>query len=180
MANSGRTLAELRARLKALKANMQNAFEDIATEMANSGKSLAERAIISRGLPGEKYSTADVPAFWLMDKALNAKGRKFLKSQAQDGTNWGELRAAQGLPNDKVDLYYSGEMWKNIAVVRIERKDGKVLAILGGKIEASQNKLDWNRDRYGEFILENIRAADRKFIKKVAEDKIAQIIKNSL
>jgi hypothetical protein len=92
-----------------LRKEMEQELKSIAVEMANSAKAIAERKIIDKGF-GEKYSEAGAPAFFLLEKTLNNKGKAFLKKKIKNKelATWRELREAQGLQGDYVDLYYSG------------------------------------------------------------------------
>ena len=151
----------------------------MATILTLSGKALAERNIKDKGF-GALYSTNLYPAFFLFGKQLNARGSKFLEDRGVqlDGsqgeatkkkgtkrkkkgdvitkedqlTNWAEFRQAQGLQIEHVDLTYSGKMWAGMAPLEPVITGNKVIAPLGGNNKQAQDEMNYNRDRYGDFI----------------------------
>jgi hypothetical protein len=171
----------------------------IAETLALSAKALAERRMKEQGF-GVLYSTRQVPAWFMHGKELNQRGTKFLeqrgvhpatgeqgpakKKRRKAGekespgfhlttTTWGEFRQAQGLQAAFVDLSYSNKMWANMGPVRIEDREGNVVALLGATNREAQDKMNWNRDRYGDFIRKTLNEEDGKIL---AETTITEIV----
>lgn len=176
-----KTLADLRTMLKKVAVEVQKELDVIAVQMANDAKALSYRNMTGKGVAGAAYSTHEYPAFFLLGKALNATGRAFIKQKMKkkELTNWKGLRGAQGLPTNKVDLQYSGKMWAGVAVVRIDRSGGITRALLGGNTKDAQDKMDWNRERYGDFIEDNLTKDDKKLITKISTNKVKDILKKN-
>jgi hypothetical protein len=160
---------DLKERLKQIAEAVRNKLPDIAVTLTISAKALAEREIRNQGF-GSVYSKNKIPAWFLDGKELNGAGAAWLDAKkkkdaknthvqdgqkfypADYGTNWGEFRAAQGLQTAHVDLGYTNMMWSNMQPVRVEQKGDVYLAPLGGTNTETQDKMNWNRDRYGDFI----------------------------
>lgn len=180
------TIDEFKARLKFLGDQLQNKLPDIAMGLTIAAKSLAERRIKDKGF-GAVYSQNKIPAWFLHGKELNAAGSTFLEnhgvtSAGKQGTakkkrrkkkddpdpgsydtmtNWGEFRAAQGLQVDHVDLGYTNKMWANMGPGEVERTGPVVLVPLVATNREAQDKMNWNRDRYGDFIGKALTEDDR-------------------
>lgn len=195
-------LNELKEKLKQIRQAVEERLPEIAVTLTISAKALAERNIKEVGF-GVRYSQNKIPAWFLAGKELNQKGTKFLqdrgvntetgaqgeakkklrkKGQTEDPghfdkmTNWGEFRAAQGLQIDHTDLSYSNKMWANMQPVRVEQKGQVYLAPLGATNTEAQNKMNWNRDRYGDFIGKALKEEDRATLATVVMDEVVKVI----
>lgn len=168
-------VSKLREKLIALKREIDNNLENIASEMANNAKALANRNIVSKGVEGATYSDGLISSFFLKDKEINKKGKKFLVGKKE--SNWKQFRKAQGLQTAFVDLTYTGDMWAHTGVVRIVRDENhKVIALLGGTTSTAADKMGWNEDRYSNYIENNINPDDAIFIKDIANKKVREVI----
>lgn len=199
-------ISEFKEVLKKIREAVQAKLPDIAATLTISAKALAERNIKDAGF-GVLYSTNQVPAWFFHGKELNATGTKFLedhgvspvtgaqgegkkKRRKKKGdpdpgkfdkfTTWGEFRGAQGLQNAFVDLSYSNKMWANMQPVRIEQRDDVYLAPLGATNTEAQNKMNWNRDRYGDFVGKAIGDAERDILGDVLLDEVGGVIRQFL
>jgi hypothetical protein len=194
---------ELKQRLNDIREAIEAKLPDIAATLTLSAKALAERRIKEQGF-GFEYSNVLVPAWFLFGKELNGAGTTFLenhgvntstgaqgegkkKRRKKKGdpdpgkfnkfTNWGEFREAQGLQDEYVDLSYSNKMWANMQVVKIEQSNGIVRALLGATNTESQNKMNWNRERYGDFIDKGLTDEDLdKTLPQVVLDELNNIL----
>jgi hypothetical protein len=151
------TLEELRAKLHTIRDQIPSILLEVATSVALTGKALSERTIKDKGF-GEMYSSNKVPAWFMTGKELNATGAAFIdkklkgKTKEEQLTNWKEFRAAQGLQTGYVDLSYDNEMWSGMFPRDAYQKGTEYLAPLAHNNTEGQNKMNWNRDRYGDFI----------------------------
>jgi hypothetical protein len=174
---------------------------EIAETLTLSAKALAERQIKDKGFAAI-YSQTKVPAFFLFGKELNNKGKKFLedrgvnvdgsqgkakkkrrkkKEDADPGTfetktNWAEFRQAQGLQAQFVDLSYSNKMWANMQPVRTEETPTGVVCFLGATNKEAQEKMNYNRDRYGDFISKGLTEEHGKILGEVVINAIEDVI----
>jgi hypothetical protein len=195
-------LNELKKRLEEIRQAVRQSLPDIATKISLSAKALAERRIKDEGF-GEMYSVNKIPAWFLHGKELNQSGVTFLKKHGvnpdtgEQGeglkkrrkkkgdpdpgkfdklTNWGEFRSAQGLQTSHVDLSYSNKMWANTQP-RDPEEDGDIVrAPLGATNTEAQNKLNWNRDRYGDFIGKSLKPEDFNLLGELAINEILAIL----
>lgn len=197
-------LPEFKERLRQIREAVEAKLPDIAVTLTLSAKALAERNIKEKGF-GAMYSENKIPAWFLHGKELNASGTKFLENHGvnpQTGaqgagkkkrrkkkddpdpghfdtlTNWKEFRAAQGLQVDHVDGSYSNMMWSNMQPVKVEQRGPVVLAPLGATNTEAQNKMNWNRDRYGDFIGKALNDTDRETLTGVVVDEVVQVLDN--
>lgn len=194
-------LDDFKKRLQTASEEVKKRLPEIATVLALSAKALAERRIKDKGF-SEVYSQNQVPAWFLHGKELNQKGVKFLENHGvgADGkqgegkkkrrkkkgdpdpgsydktTNWGEFRAAQGLQNSFVDLSYSNKMWANMAPVSVEERGHVVRALLGATNTEAQNKMNWNRERYGDFIQKGLVEEDRETLTAVVANELIKVL----
>lgn len=195
-------LNALKEKLNQIRQALEQKLPDIAVTLTISAKALAERNIKEAGF-GAKYSQNKIPAWFLTGKELNQKGTKFLQDRgvntetgeqgepkkkrrkkgetADPGhfdkmTNWGEFRAAQGLQTAHVDLSYSNKMFANMQPVRVEQKGHVYLAPLGATNTEAQDKMNWNRDRYGDFIGRALKDEDRDTLATVVMDEVVAVI----
>lgn len=163
--------------LKALAKDIDQQGPRIAKTMATTGSSLVKERILKSGIPGKKYSTNFIPAFYLRGKELNARGKAYLEDHNMDDdlTNWGEFRKAQGLQTEFVDLNYSTRMWTGL-VLQQQKSDGsKFIATMGGSDSEVDKKLGWNTERYGDFLEPN--AEEKAEIDEIVKDEFEQLIK---
>jgi len=192
---------EVKKRLEEIRQAVRNSLPDIATKISLSAKAIAERRIKDEGF-GEMYSQNKIPAWFLHGKELNQSGTKFLEQHGVNAageqgepkkkrrkkkgdpdpgkfdklTNWGEFRAAQGLQNSHVDLSYSNKMWANTQPKDPEEEGDIVRAPLAATNVEAQNKLNWNRDRYGDFIGKALKPEDFNLLGELAINEILAIL----
>lgn len=162
-------ISELQRQIRKAKQDLLNALPELAVENAINGKGLAERKIREVGF-GAKYSNNRVPVWYFAGQQLNKAGEAFLikkskydeknaktvdgeKVYAEDaGVTWAELRQAQGLQIDHVDLGYTNKMWAGLIPEAPYYEGGKIICKLAGNTVEVINKLSWNFQHYGDFI----------------------------
>lgn len=179
-------LGTLLAALKQLKNELPEVLGSTAESMAATAKALAQLTIEKEAILG-RYSTGVVPAFWLHGKELNTRGTSFLskvmksKDPSNRVANWAQLRAAQGLQTNHVDLTYSGEMWRGL-MPQPYRVDGTMYySDLAHNNKAGQDKLNWNRQRYGNFVMKALNTVDnQEAIKAVLNEEMKRFFSKYL
>lgn len=175
------TLSDLRAKLEDIKNDLPNILKDVATTVSLSGKAIAERTIKDKGF-GEQYSATKVPAWFMDGKELNASGSSFIarkkksKNKAEQLTNWAEFREAQGLQSGHVDLSYANEMWSGMFPQEAYQNGTLFIAPLGHNNRAGQNKMNWNRDRYGDFIGKVLKGSNFDQMGEIATEETLRLI----
>lgn len=195
-------LKDLKADLIKIREAVILALPEIALKLTLSAKALAERKIKDVGF-GRTYSGVKYPAWFLHGKELNLKGTKFLedrgvhpstgtqgeakkkrkkKGEEQESfdtlTNWKEFRDAQGLQTEHVDLSYSNKMFAAMGPVNPEQRGDIFLAPLGGTNKEAQDKMNWNFERYGDFIGKSLDENDIKILEEVVAEEVVQIMNN--
>lgn len=175
------TIDDLIKNIQQTRYELEAQLPRIAEELANSTKVLAERNINDFGF-GYEYSEKEVPAYYFLDKAINQAGRDGVKKKAKEGEglSWGGFREMQGLESDHVTLNYSNEMWKGMLIVRSEVTGKKYISYLGHTNQAGQDKMNWNFERYGNFILDSLTVKDKDYLSGYALEAILSIFKKNL
>ena len=177
-------LNDFRRKVEELKAAIRSRLPEVATILTLSTKALAERKIKAQGF-GAEYSQEKVPAWFLKGKELNASGASFIADVMAEPdpkdryTNWGELRAAQGLQTDHVDASYTNKMWAAMGPLEVRETGNVYSAPLGATNREAQNKLNWNRDQYGDFIGQAIGPEEKAQLSIVVTEELKKIIDDS-
>src|SRR5699024_3968291 len=169
---------DLRSKLERIKSEIPAVLDDVAEIVSNTAKGVAERAIKDQGF-GEYYREVKVPAWFLTGKELNQDGAAFInkKKEKKELTNWKELREAQGLQTGHVDLTYSEEMWRGMFGAPAVREGDRHISYLGHNNKEGQNKMNWNRDRYGDFIRKVLTGDRFDVLIDTAKEEIIRLIK---
>lgn len=162
----------LQQRLERKKQELQAAGPRIAAAMAATGLALVRLRIERDGLPGKRYSTNPVPTFFFGNRTLNAGGRAYIK-QNKTGT-WGGLRAAQGLPGDRVTLSYTVRMWNSLSGGQGSGSGAVFVARLVSSDREGAAKVRWNTARYGDFLQPNAR--ETRTVADVADREVQRIL----
>jgi hypothetical protein len=165
---------------------VMDALVDIASEAALNTKALVVKRVQENGLG--QYSERDMPSFLFFDgsepdpnKTKSNAGIKFIKDsyKKRDNINWADIRDAEGLQTDHVDLTFTGEMFRDLNVIGVNVQAHRVTAILGCSRKETQDKLRWNVERYGNFMQPTKDETDKivSIIHKRVDEKIISILK---
>lgn len=187
-----RTFEDLKNKLEQLKDKLPGIWEQGAKEFSMNVKASANINAERNGIKSdsgmvETYSKNELPAYWFAGKELNRSGTTFLndlpsvektnkkgEKYKAKFTTWGDFREAQGLQKAHVDLAYSNEMWRGMLPGEVSVVGTKYIAPLGHTNRDGQAKMNWNYERYGNFIINTI---DLEMIKKATAYDINQKIK---
>lgn len=193
-------LDDFKKRIAQIREALNERLPAIAETLALAAKGMAERRMKAEGF-GVLYSNNPVPAWFFHGKELNQRGTKFLEQRGVDpGTGiageakkkrkkkgepaeqypttatWKEFRAAQGLQTAFIDLSYSNKMWANMQPVKVENRGQIVVALLGATNREAQNKMNWNRERFGDFILKSLNEEDGRVLGEVAISELVAVL----
>lgn len=139
---------------------------DVATSVSLAAKAFSQRTIIDRGF-GESYSSAEMPIYFFTGftskrtgvtyhpKTKSERGDLFLAGKKADGeykVSYKDLRQAEELQINYVDLTFSGEMWRTMFPKDVEINGNYYIAPLGCNTRSGQEKLNWQYERYGNFF----------------------------
>ena len=171
--------------LQRTKREILEDLQDIYSEMVVTGKSLVQLRIQEEGKDADggqlkfgqssPYSTKGVPAFFLKGKELNAGARTFLETKQKKGelVSYLEWRSANNLQVQHVDLTFTGRMWANTQLIDQQISNTAVRVIVGGRSPETQDKLQWNSDRYGDVL--RLSAGEITDITDIGESRILAI-----
>jgi hypothetical protein len=174
------SLKQLIENIKAIEQELPNVMRQAAEIMANDGKALAERTIKDKGF-GALYNSYELPPWYYEGKELNQIGAKFIseKNEADEGFAWRDLRKEQGLQIDFVDLSYTARMWNGMRPDAVKEEDGKFFCVMGHNDKEGRNKMNWNFERYGDFIGIALEGQE-ELLQQVAFDHIEQLLEKYL
>lgn len=178
---------QLRRDILAAKNEFTKGLINVAETMALNAKAYVETKLRSEGVPGEKYSDNAIPVYWLFESAKTEaakdkisklsnqrrkEARKGKGSLAQYGwessyVSYKDLREAEGLPVDKVNLSFSNEMLRGWIIIEVENIGTFYVAKLGGKVQDVINKLAWQRDHYGDWVSKILGEEGKAFLKSI-------------
>jgi len=170
------TLEQFIQGLKRLAEAIPVVAPDIAEKMAITGKSLVQERIQREGLPGEEYSTNEIPTFFFSGKERNSGGKAYIEENNM-GT-WGGFRKAQGLRNDRIDLTYTGRMFNGLVPIKRVNSGTRFTVVMGGSDKEVDDKLYFNTQRYGDFLQPN--AEEQKEIGEIVDDEFEKLINKHL
>lgn len=187
---------ELRQRLENVRQEVLNQLPDIAVSNTIVAKALVERNIREIGF-GAKYSGNKLPAWFFLGKEKSNSGKAFIEKKKKEdeskattkngvttyaedaGMTWSDLRKAEGLPTDHVDLGFTNKMWAGLTPAAPYYANGVLMCPLAGNSAEVVDKLNWNRDRYGDFFGKVIGEKEIAALTAAAMGKINVILKEN-
>ena len=143
---------------------------------------------------GETYSSGEIPIYFLTGftgknsityhpKTKSKRGDKFLegkKKQGEHTVSYSELRQAEGLQINFVDLTFSGEMWRNMFPREVIVEGNYYIAPLGCNTKDGQAKLNYNYERYGNFFAKVLTGDNLKLMYEVANAELERFLQEKL
>lgn len=170
------SLKELIENLKAIEQELPEVLRQSATIMAHDGKALAERLIKDKGF-GAIYKTYSLPAWYYEGKEINRKGWDYIQDMydKDEGFAWKDLRKAEGLQINFVDLSHTARMWTGMRPDAVKEEGGKYFCMMGHNDNEGKKKMNWNFERYGDFIGIAL-AGQEEVLKEVAVDNILLLL----
>lgn len=152
-------LNDLKQTLQRIIEALPEVLPQVATSMSLTAKAVSERIIKDRGF-GYTYSENEFPVWFLTGKELNGRGLNFIKTVQKEAetldidptANWMQFRGAQGLQTAFVDLTYSGKMWAGMFPQAVKVDGTQYIAPLGNNTVEGQQKMNWNYERYNDFL----------------------------
>lgn len=187
---------ELLRRIKQVKADFKNALPELAVLNALEGKALAERKIRQIGF-GAKYSNNRVPAWYFLGEWKSKAGEAFVKKKmeydeknakvvdgekvfADDaGITWAELRQAEGLQVDHVDLGFTNKMWAGLVPEAPYFEGAKIVCQLAGNSVEVINKLSWAFQHYGDFFAKVLTEKEIDILTASLAERASLILSNN-
>lgn len=176
---------DLKKRLQELRDNMDTVLAPVATLVSGTGKAMAERTIREKGF-GQEYADTQLPTWFSNKNSLNkkvdkAKAKRNKEAEGGKGyMSWKEVRKAAGLQVNFVDLAYSNEMWRGMQPQEPFRQGNYLLAPIAHNNEKGQKKMDWNRDRYGDFFFLVLEGQPMKELGEIGQEEAAKRIMDYL
>lgn len=173
-------IEELRERIKAVRQQVFDKLPELAIQNTILAKALIEKNVRDVGF-GAEYSGTAIPAFFFKGRELNKQGEAFIeeKIEADENMTWADLRRAQGLPTDHVNLSYTNKMWAGMGPQTPVYKDGVIVSNLGGNTQEVVDKMNWNKARYGDFLGKVLTQKEVEILTQVLIDELGVILKNN-
>jgi hypothetical protein len=157
-------------RLQKLRLLVEQELPVINARMATSAFSLVENRIVNDGLKANgsslgKYSENPLPAFFFTSNALgsgaDAKAESLLKKNKKNGINgisYKDWRGVNGLQTNHIDLQFTGETWKDFAILKTESTPESALTTIQSKgsikrgSKSTADIADYNAERFGDYL----------------------------
>lgn len=180
------TIREFANRLSLIKNDLIKNRANEAFLIAKEALALVRRRVQNEGEKSDgtqfgDYSTEPLPAYFFFGKSLNASGAKAVQKAAKSGKgiSYKDFRRANNRPTDKIDLTFSGAMWREMEVTIIANDTEKTTAAVTPRTERSKKVAGYNSERYGDILrlskteigmlnaanLERVKKSFRKFLK---------------
>jgi hypothetical protein len=142
---------------------VRNNGPEINATITQSGLSLIRDRILDEGIKGEKYSTDTLPYFYFIGKSISdggeAKAKSKNKANKYKGISYTDFREANNLQTNHVDLRFSGDMWRDMAVLETKTIGSKIITEAGSKNSITYKDgqttgkiVEYLSDRYGDFL----------------------------
>jgi hypothetical protein len=135
---------------EACKAELLAQAPRIVETQAQTALALVTLRVQNDGLEGAYYTDKSVPRFFFKTKAFNAGGRDYAKGKGK-GT-YPNFKAASGLKSDVVTLTLTGRMFRSLTTLYTGFSGELYTARIVAADQESANKVQWNMDRYGDFL----------------------------
>lgn len=189
-------ISELKARIIQARQALMNALPQIATQNTIVAKALAERKIREAGF-GAVYSNHLVPAWHFLGLEKSKAGEAFIKKKeaydeknakivdgkkvyASDaGITWAQLRQAEGLPVDHVDLSFTNKMWAGFVPQQPFMQGNVMVCPLAGNSIEVINKLSSNYKHYGDFIGKVLGPPEIEIMTTAIAEQVKNLINNT-
>ena len=137
---------------------------DLAAQIANRVISTGED---SQGGKFSPYSTKDGPAWWYFGRSVNAGGEAKVRAAAKkrEGVSYSDFRLFNNRGVANKNFFFSGELWRHFGVKSVAYSGGIYTLLVGGKTQASEEKIGWMNGQERRSIIapnraEKGRAAD--------------------
>lgn len=157
----------------ACKEALRAAAPRIVETQAQTVLALVTLRIQNEGLAGANYTGKLVPRFFFKAKAFNAGGRTYAKAKGKG--SYPGFKASLGLKSDAVTLTFTGRMFRSLTTLYSGFAGDVFLARIVAADQESAAKVQYNMDRYGDFLRpESDEAAT---VAEVAQVEVAKIIK---
>jgi len=156
----------------ACKAELVNQAPRIVETQAQAVLALVTLRIQNDGLAGANYTGKLVPRFFFKTKAFNAGGRDYAKQKGLG--SYPGLRAASGLPSDKVTLTFTGRMFRSLTTLYSGFSGELYTARIVAADQESADKVRYNSDRYGDFLAPD--SSEAAEVAQLGQTEVAKIL----
>lgn len=168
--------------LRALKNDILTSRETVAVQIASNLLAQVENRIIQKGedadgvkFPG--YSTTPVPKFWFYGTGRTRTFDDKVKKFPGNTLSYKQARVLDNLQVDRVDFFRTGEMWQHTGVEITKRLFAFTQVSIKGKTKEARDKIGWNSDRYGTYVLKPQKGEVEKERRAYQIDRINRIKK---
>lgn len=131
---------------------------------------------------GDGYSETPLPAFFYEGKSLNSGGEDAVAKAKKegDGLSYKDFRSANNLQTGFVDLNFSGQMWRDIGVVRQTNENGIITTVVGAKNtrdrdgKTTDDIMEFNGERFGDFL--EVSEEEEQLLAQTYDTKLQELI----
>lgn len=163
----------------------------INESVALNAYALVRDRIINKGTTGTGkdlggYSENPLPLFFYKGKSLNSSGEAAIEKAKKEhrGLSYKDFREANKRPTDHVTLNFSGDMWKDIGVVKQVVSGTKIVTVIGAKNTKSRTSgsrsvttddiMEGHYDHYGDFL--EVNDQEEELLARTYDAKLQELI----
>lgn len=182
------------ADLEKIKSGIQKARIEIEQQLgpqmvilAADAAALIENRIVSKGQNKDgrnlsPYSSQTVPAYFYAGRSRNAAGENQVQKaiKQRQGVSYRQFRQFNGLNVNVKNLQFTGQMWQEFGVRKVQRLGRGIYEIeIGGKTAYSETLLGYHSKRENTPISAPSQQEINIVTKSVSE-RLTSILKNAL
>ena len=155
------TIAELSQRIDRAVQRLDNEIEAQAAKAGADLVALITLRVVQSGksadgAPFSPYSTTELPAFFYFNRSRSAGAESKVRAKAKkkEPISYREFRQINNLNPAPKNFEFTGEMWRNFGVLRVQRTPAGATLTIGGRTPAAAEKIDWNSEREKRSIIQ--------------------------
>lgn len=163
-------IENFKEKIQRLHARVEQELPVINARMATSAFSLIENRIVNEGKRSNgsslgTYSENPLPAFFFTNKGLgsgaDAKAEALLKKNKKNGINgisYKDWRGVNGLQTNHVDMQFTGETWRDFAILKTESTPSSAITTIQSKGSIKKGNVDTEQIadflalQYGDYL----------------------------
>lgn len=192
------TVEQFSSQVNRLLQDAKQSQNEINARLARTALSLVRDRVLNTGLDYKgasfgKYSTNPLPGFWFVGKGLgkgaddklSAELRKQRKAgNKRPGVSYEQWREMNNLQTGHVDLKFTGDTWKDIAVLETNQSGWRAVTEIASKSSISKTQngktittgqiTEYLGEKYGNFLQTSDQ--EEKDLNEAFEDEIQQLI----
>ena len=154
------TLSDLQRRIDRALTRLDGEIEAQAAKAGGDLVALVAQRVVQTGKSADgaqfsPYSTTEVPAFFYFNRSRSAGAEAKVRAKAKkkEPISYREFRQINNLNPAPKNFEFTGDMWRNFGVLRVQRTPAGATVTIGGRKPDAEDKVTWNSEREGKSII---------------------------